>query len=150
VSLGEFSKPPSPQRANLMIKLKETRTSLMQKEEDIRQMIERLQRLEDTQEKQNWERRWVPTRPTRYNMHYGSQEEDEEEWRVQNFEARCHRHHQLKQSMPFVNLPSFNGDSDPNVYLGWEAKVEKTFSAYDVDESQRVKLVSLEFEDYVM
>jgi len=51
-------------------------------------------------------------------MHYGSQEEEEEEWRVQNYEAWHHHQHQPKSSFPFVKLPSFSGESDPNVYLG--------------------------------
>ena len=42
---------------------------------------------------------------------------------MQNFEVRRH-HQQLKKTLPFVKLPSFNGDSDLNVYLGWEAKVD--------------------------
>ena len=42
---------------------------------------------------------------------------------MQNYEARRH-HQQPKKTLPFVKLPSFNGDSDPNVFLGWEAKVE--------------------------
>jgi len=65
-------------------------------------------------------------------MHYGSQEEEDEEWRVQNYQDRCHHHHQPKKSIPFVKLPSFNGDSDPDVYLGWEAKVDQVFRVYDV------------------
>jgi len=52
--------------------------------------------------------------------------------------------------MPNVSLSSFNGNNDPNVYLGWEAKVEQIFSLYDVDDRQWVKLASLEFEDYAM
>jgi len=83
-------------------------------------------------------------------MHYGSQEKDEEEWRVQNYEVRCHHHHQPKKSMSYVKLPSFSGDSDPNVYLRCKAKVEQIFSVYVVEEDQRVKLASLEFEDYAM
>jgi len=61
-----------------------------------------------------------------------------------------HHHQQPKKPIPFVKLPSFNGDSHPNVYLGWEAKVEQIFSVYDVDEDQHVKLASLKFEDYAM
>jgi len=82
-------------------------------------------------------------------MDYGS-EEEEEDWRVQNFEARRQHHHQAKKSIPFVKLPSFNGDSDLNLYLGWEAKVDQIFNVYEVEEDQKVKLVSLEFEDYAM
>jgi len=40
-------------------------------------------------------------------MHYGSQEEEEEDWRVQPFEARRQHHHQPKKFIPFVKLPSF-------------------------------------------
>jgi len=62
-----------------------------------------------------------------------------------------HHHHQLhKKKIPFVKLPSFNRDNDKNLYLGWEAKLEQIFNIYDVDEDQRVKLASLEFEDYAM
>jgi len=55
-----------------------------------------------------------------------------------------------KPYFPFVKLPSFSGDSDPNVYLGWEAKVEQTFHVHEVLEAQRVRLASLEFLDYAM
>jgi len=84
-------------------------------------------------------------------MHYGSQEEEEgeEDWRVQNFEARCHPQ-QLKKTQPLVKLPSYNGNSDPNVYLGWEVKVEQIFNVYVLEEDQKVKLDSLEFENYAM
>jgi len=83
-------------------------------------------------------------------MHYGSQEE-EQDWRVHNFEERCHQHqHQPKNSFPFVKLPSFSGKSDPNVYLRWEAKVEQIFNVYEVEEDKKVKLASLEFVDYAM
>jgi len=82
-------------------------------------------------------------------MHYGSQDEEEEDWWMQNFEAWRH-HQQPKKTLPFVKLPSFNGDSDPNVYLGLEAKVEQIFNVYEVEEDQKVQLASLEFEDYAM
>jgi len=41
-------------------------------------------------------------------------------------------------------------DNDPNLYLGWEAKVEQIFNVYEVEEDQKVKLASLEFLDYAM
>jgi len=81
-------------------------------------------------------------------MHYESQEE-EQDWRVHNFEERCHQHQPPNPSFPFVKLPSFNGESDPNLYLGWEAKVEKVVNVYEVEEDQKVKLASLKFVDYV-
>ena len=53
----------------------------------MQQLVLRMQSLEDTQERQNQERRWEPRRVTRHYMHYGSQEEEEDR-RVQNYEAR--------------------------------------------------------------
>jgi len=47
-------------------------------------------------------------------------------------------------------LPSFNGESGPNVYLGWQAKVEQIFNVYEVQDDQKVGLASLEFLDYAM
>jgi len=81
-------------------------------------------------------------------MHYAS--EEEENWRVKNVGTRCHQHQLPKSSFPFVKLPSFNGESDPNVYFGWEAKVEQVFNVYEVEDEQKVKLASLEFLNYAM
>jgi len=41
-----------------MVELKETKRSLVQIEKDIRQMMERLQMLEESQERQTQQRRW--------------------------------------------------------------------------------------------
>ena len=69
---------------------------------------------------------------------------------MQNYEARSHHQHQPKKIIPFVKLHSFNWNSNPDVYLGWEAKVDQIFNVYEVEEDQKVKLTSLEFEDYAM
>jgi len=71
-----------------------------------------MQRLENTQERQVRERRWEPRRTTRYYMRYGSQDE-EEDWKIQNVETKLHQHQPPKNSIPFVKLPSFSGESDP-------------------------------------
>jgi len=55
-----------------------------------------------------------------------------------------------KPFLPYVKLPSFSGESDPNVYLGWEAKVEQIFNEHEVHDDQKVKLATLEFLDYAM
>ena len=65
-------------------------------------------------------------------------------------ERRQHQHHPSKISFPYVKLLSFSGKSDPNIYLGWEAKVEQIFNVHEVQEDQMVKLASLEFLDYAM
>ena len=59
--------------------------------------------------------------------------------------TRRHQHQPPKPSFTFVKLPSFSGESDPIVYLGWEAKVEQIFNVYEVKKDQKVKLASLEF-----
>jgi len=64
---------------------------------------------------------------------------------------REQRHHQeAKPQCPFVKVPSFSGDSDPNVYLDWEVKCEQIFLAYELNDDQKVKIASLEFIDYAM
>ena len=83
-----------------------------------------------------------------YN-HYDSHEEDED-WRIHQYDERRHQHHPSKISFPYVKLPSFSGEIDPNIYLGWEAKVEQIFNVYEVQEDKKVKLTSLEFLDYAM
>ncbi|XP_068486670.1 uncharacterized protein [Phaseolus vulgaris] len=64
---------------------------------------------------------------------------------------REQRHHQeTKPQVPFVKVPSFSGDSDPNFYIEWEAKCEHIFNTYEVEEDQKVKIATLEFVDYAM
>ena len=46
LSLGESSKPQSPQKRYLLGELADTKRTLTQKEEGMRQLVERLQRLE--------------------------------------------------------------------------------------------------------
>jgi len=52
LSSGESSKPQSPQKVFLMGELAATNRYLAQKEEEMRQLEERLQRLETTHERQ--------------------------------------------------------------------------------------------------
>ena len=59
-------------------------------------------------------------------------------------------HQDAKAKIPLVKIPSFNGDSDPNVYLDWEAKCEQIFDAHEVHDDHKVKLATLDFSDYAM
>jgi len=147
LSSGESSKPQSPQKAFLMGELAAAKRSTAQKDEEMRQMEERFQRLEATYDKPQRGRGYHPRRESRSYQYYGSHEE-EEEWRMQHFDDRCQ--HVAKPSLPFVKILSFSGEGDPNVYLGWEAKVEQIFNVHEVQEDQKVKLASLEFLDYAM
>ena len=69
---------------------------------------------------------------------------------MHNFEERRHQHPLSNPSFPFIKLPSFSRESDPNVHLGWEAKVEQIFNVYEVQDDQKVESASLEFLDYVI
>ena len=55
-----------------------------------------------------------------------------------------------KPFLPYVKFPISSEESDPNVYLGWKAKVEHIFNVHEVQENQKVNLASLEFLDYAM
>ena len=56
--LGESSKPQSPQKVFLMGELAAAKRSLAQKEEEMRQLVEGLQRLETTHERKPRGKRW--------------------------------------------------------------------------------------------
>jgi len=55
--LGESSMPQSPKKTHLMRELADAKRSLAHKEEEMRQLVEMMQRLEETQERQARERR---------------------------------------------------------------------------------------------
>jgi len=137
ISSGESYKPQSPQKAYLIGELKDAKQTIAQNNEMIRQMEARLQRLEMDREDayQNRERRHhhhhrhsSRTSQSSYGYH------EEIEWR------RHHNHEERRQNvakpyLPYVKLPSFSGEGDPNVYLGWEAKVDQFFQVHDVEPS---------------
>jgi len=130
-----------------MGELAAAKRTIAQKDEAMRKMEERLQRIELAYERSQRGRRHHHRHDSRSYQNYGDHEEDDE-WRRHPFEDR----HQnvAKPFLPYVNLPSFSGESDPNVYLGWEAKVEKIFNVHEVQDDQKVKLATLEFLDYGM
>nr|AFN88195.1 phytoalexin-deficient 4-2 protein [Phaseolus vulgaris] len=139
LSSGESSKPHSPQKAYLIGELKDAKLAIAQKDEVIRQMEARLQRLEmDREDTPQYRER----RHHHHHRHtsrssqssYGHHEEPE--WRRHhNFEDR--RQNVAKPYLPYVKLPTFNGDGDPNVYLGWEAKCEQIFNVHEVQDDQK-------------
>jgi len=124
LSLGEFSKPQSYHKAHG--ELVEVKKRLVHKDKKISKLAKRLQRLEEAQARKN--------------------QEEEEEWRLNNFDKRHHQHQpQPQHSFDFVKLPSFSGSYDPTLYLEWEAKVEHVLKVYKISEDQKVRLASLVF-----
>ena len=49
-----------------------------------------------------------------------------------------------------MEIPSFQGNNDPEVYLEWERKVEMVFYCHNYSENKKVKLAILEFSDYAI
>jgi len=139
-------------RAFILGELKETKRSLAQKDEAIKQLEERLQRLEVTHDRTNHS-----NHGSRHSHRHSSRSSSTSHGHEEESGRRRHRHHHedrrqhvAKPYFLIVKLPSFSGDGDPNVYLDWEAKVEQIFHVQEVLEDQRVGLASLEFLDYAM
>jgi len=84
---GESSKPQSPQRTFPVGELVATKRCITQKDEEMRQMEEKLQRLESTYDRPQRGRRHNPRRKSRSYQNYGSHEE-EDEWRMHHFDDR--------------------------------------------------------------
>ena len=49
-----------------------------------------------------------------------------------------------------MKIPSFQGKTDPNVYLEWEKRVELVFECHNFSEEKKMKLAAAEFVDYVI
>jgi len=145
------SKPYSPQKATLIEDLKHARQSNAHYLEMIRQMKARLQSLELAREEnhQNRGRRHHHRNCSRTSHNSHGYHEGTEQRRHHTHEERPQ--HVATPYLPCVKLPSFSGEGDPNVYFGWEARVDQIFHVHGVVlDDQRVRLASLEFLDYAM
>jgi hypothetical protein len=49
-----------------------------------------------------------------------------------------------------MKIPSFQGRTDPEVYLEWEKKIDLVFDCHNYSEEKKVKLAVIEFTDYVI
>jgi hypothetical protein len=49
-----------------------------------------------------------------------------------------------------MKIPSFQGRTDPEVYLEWEKKIELVFDCHNYSEEKKVKLAVIEFTDYAL
>ena len=165
-SSAESSKPQSTHKAYVLNELKEAKRALALKDEamqklearlaikdDVMQRLEeRLAKVELKQERSSHSihgRHHSPRHSSKgssnaHDQHhhghvlkssntYGSFEK-KEEWKIHKLEDR--RQHVALPYFQSVKVRSFIGDSDPNVYLDWEAKSEQTFKAYEIHEDQ--------------
>lgn len=49
-----------------------------------------------------------------------------------------------------MNVPSFQGKNDPELYFEWERKMELMFDYHNYSELKKVKLAVVEFSDYAL
>ncbi|KAL4388979.1 hypothetical protein GQ457_09G015490 [Hibiscus cannabinus] len=49
-----------------------------------------------------------------------------------------------------INIPPFQGKTDPEAYLAWEKKIEHIFECHNYSELKKVKLAAIEFTDYAL
>ena len=49
-----------------------------------------------------------------------------------------------------IKVPSLQGKSDPEVYLAWKIKMKMVFDCHNYSKIKKVKLVAIEFTDYVI
>ncbi|KAL4386910.1 hypothetical protein GQ457_09G019990 [Hibiscus cannabinus] len=49
-----------------------------------------------------------------------------------------------------INIPPFQGKTDPEAYLAWEKKFEHIFECHNYSELTKVKLAAIEFTDYAL
>ena len=47
-----------------------------------------------------------------------------------------------------MNILTFQGKNDPELYLEWQRKVEHVFDCHNYSEEKKVKLAAVEFIDY--
>jgi len=158
-SSGDSSKPHSPHRAFILNELKEAKCSLALKDEAMKKLEERLQRVELKQDRSS-NSIHGSHHSHRHSSRGSSNAHDHEEDHRRRRNHHHHHgdrhhceeghHHAAKSYLPFVKVTSFSGDGDPNVYLDWEAKCEQIFYVHEVKDDRKVKIASLEFLDYAM
>ena len=53
-------------------------------------------------------------------------------------------------TQPKINIPPFDGNDDPAVYIEWEDRVELLFQYCKILDSEKVPLATLAFTDYAL
>ncbi|XP_068476943.1 uncharacterized protein [Phaseolus vulgaris] len=151
-----------PSKASVLGELKEAKRAITKKDEAITQQAEVIRRLEERL--QSLEMKQTRSSKSLNGEHHShtpsSRGPSNDHGREEEHRRRRHHHHahedkredgyyrDAKAKLPSVNIPSFNGDSDPNVYLDWEAKCEQIFYLHKIIDEHKYKLATLEFLDF--
>ena len=77
---------------------------------------------------------------------------EEEEFKVElrKLPRRNHRDGYAAMKRVKLNIPSFQGKSEPETYLEWKHRMELVFNCHYYIEVQKVKLVVMEFSNYTI
>ena len=136
-SRSDAYKQHSPSKASVLGELKEAKRTITLQDEAIRRLEEKLQSTEMKQARSSHsihgERHFHRPSSRGSSNDHGREEEHRRRRPQPHFHGyRPHAHEDgyyqdAKAKLPSVKIPSFNGDSDPNVYLDWEAKCEQIF-----------------------
>ena len=83
-------------------------------------------------------------------QHENEEESDGED--VISIQSNARNHGQLDDNFGNirVNIPPFQGKSDPEAYLDWESKVENFFECHNYSEQKKVRMAALEFVEYAL
>ncbi|KAL3642857.1 hypothetical protein CASFOL_013672 [Castilleja foliolosa] len=91
------------------------------------------------------------------NFHLNGRQRDfdfeEEDFEEDDFDERRHGWRDREDNNLGnikMNVPSFLGKNDPELYLEWERKVELMFDCHNYSDLKKVKLAAIEFSDYAL
>ena len=95
-----------------------------------------------------------PRSSSKHNL--GDSEEEEESNSLEDSEedayVRRPKRHQRPQDRSYndfkVDIPNFEGQLDPDVFLDWLQTVERVFEFKDIPDERKVKLVALKLRKY--
>ncbi|XP_071923188.1 uncharacterized protein [Coffea arabica] len=111
--------------------------------QELEPLHERMDSLEHSQTNSKSRRHKAPTRD--YESSNSEEEYGSRTWRNKHRKAGVDPIKGVKRQ-----LPTFQGKSDPDVYLEWEKRVELIFDCNDYTEEQQMRLAVMQFTDYAI
>ncbi|XP_071933133.1 uncharacterized protein [Coffea arabica] len=111
--------------------------------QELEPLHERMDSLEHSQTNSKSRRHKAPTRD--YESFNSEEEYGSRTWKNKHRKAGVDPIKGVK-----MQLPTFQGKSDPDVYLEWEKRVELIFDCNDYTEEQQMRLAVMQFTDYAI
>ncbi|XP_071924863.1 uncharacterized protein [Coffea arabica] len=111
--------------------------------QELEPLHERMDSFEHSQTNSKSRRHKAPTRD--YESSNSEEEYGSRTWKNKHRKAGVDPIKGVK-----MQLPTFQGKSDPDVYLEWEKRVELIFDCNDYTEEQQMRLAVMQFTDYAI